>query len=217
MTASTGETQELLVQARVGADGVNRLLDRYRESLRRMVRGRLDRAMNRRVDASDVVQDVLFEASQRLADYLDDPRMPFGLWLRHIAQDRIIDLHRRHRLAARRSVDREQPLAAAGDENHSAPDHAARLVDPEPTPAAASLRKELEGRFLLALDQLDETDRDLLLMRHFEGLSNGDVAELLGLSPSAAGMRHLRALRRLRVVLGEGAAESGVIAPRNPA
>lgn len=210
MSANAGETQELLVQARGGGEGVNRLLDRYRESLRRMVRGRLDRAMNRRVDASDVVQDVLFEASQRLADYLSDPKMPFGLWLRHIAQDRIIDLHRRHRLAARRSVDRERPLAAAGDENNSAPDHSARLVDPEPTPAAASLRKELEGRFLLALDQLDETDRDLLLMRHFEGLSNGDVAELLGLSPSAAGMRHLRALRRLRGVLGEGGSVDGV-------
>jgi RNA polymerase sigma-70 factor (ECF subfamily) len=136
--------------------------------------------------------------------------MPFGLWLRHIAQDRIIDLHRRHRTAARRSLDREQPLAAAGDENHSSPDYAARLVDPEPTPAAASLRKELEGRFLLALEQLEEGDRDLLLMRHFEGLTNGEVAELLGLSPSAAGMRHLRALRRLRVVLGEAGSGDGV-------
>jgi RNA polymerase sigma-70 factor (ECF subfamily) len=213
MTAEANETQELLVQARVGGDAVNRLLGRYRESLRRMVRSRLDRAMNRRVDASDVVQDVLFEASQRLADYLNDPRMPFGLWLRHIAQDRIIDLHRRHRTAARRSLDREQPLAAAGDENHSSPDYAARLVDPEPTPAAASLRKELEGRFLLALEQLEEGDRDLLLMRHFEGLTNGEVAELLGLSPSAAGMRHLRALRRLRVVLGEAGSGDVVHGP----
>ncbi len=127
---------------------------------------------------------------------------------------RIIDLHRRHRTAARRSLDREQPLVAAGDENHSSPDHAARLVDPEPTPAAASLRKELEGRFLLALEQMEEGDRDLLLMRHFEGLTNGEVAELLGLSPSAAGMRHLRALRRLRVVLGEAGSADGVRAGR---
>ena len=205
------ETLELLADARRGRQGaVDALLEKHRESLRRMVHTRMDQALNRRVDASDIVQDVLLEASQRLKDYLDDPRMPFGLWLRHIAQDRIIDLHRRHRLAARRSLDREQPLSPGAYQNNSSLDLAAQLRDREVTPAAATLRKELEGQFLAALDQMSDDDRDLLMMRHFEGLSNSDVAEILGLTPSAAGMRHLRALRRLRQIIGEPESSSGV-------
>ena len=82
----------------------------FREPLRQVVNLRLDPALARRVDASDIVQDVLVEANQRLRDYLKKPDMPFHLWLRHLAQDRIIDTHRRHRLAQRRSIDKEQPI-----------------------------------------------------------------------------------------------------------
>ena len=76
-----------------------------------MIAMRLDRGIARRIDASDVVQDVLFEASKRLANYLQDPRMPFHVWLRHLAMDRMIDVHRRHH-AQRRDVGRERPLQA---------------------------------------------------------------------------------------------------------
>ena len=79
-----------------------------------MIELRLDRAIGRRVDASDVVQEVLLKASRRLADYLRDPSMPFHLWLRQIARDHVIDEHRRHRVAGRRSVDRERPTGRAG-------------------------------------------------------------------------------------------------------
>lgn len=201
MWPSTDQTQTLIAGARAGdGDAVGALLDRHRESLRRLVRLRLDRQIAARVDASDVVQDVLLEANQRLAGYLQNPSMPFHLWLRNLARDRIIDMHRRHRAASKRSVDKEQPLHVAfGD--RSSLELAGALQDPELTPAAATLKKELEARFLAALDELGEEDRDILLMRHFEGLGNGETAEALGLSPAAAGMRHLRALRRLRAIL----------------
>ncbi|MCC7420101.1 MAG: sigma-70 family RNA polymerase sigma factor, partial [Planctomycetaceae bacterium] len=181
---------------------VNALMERHREALRQMVQFRMDRAVARRVDASDVVQDVLLEAAQRLGDYLKHPGMPFHLWLRQIAKDRMIDLHRRHREAQRRSVDREQPLAAAGLDQSSI-DMASRFIDAELTPAAASIRKELEQRFFDALQQLDEDDREVLVMRHFEQLGNSEVAQALNLSAAAAGMRYLRALRRLKTLLGE--------------
>lgn len=198
------QTRELLHNAGHGdAAAVNALLDRHREALRNMVRSRMDRKLERRVDASDIVQDVLIEASTRMQDYLKDPKIPFGLWLRQIAQDRIIDVHRRHRVAARRSMDREQPMHAPGLGDRSSLELAAQLRDPELTPAAATLRKELQQRFLEALDRMDEEDREILLMRHFEQLTNTEAAELLGLTPPAAGMRHLRALRRLREILGE--------------
>ena len=197
-------TQELLADVGQGKpEAVNRLLERHRTALRKLVQLRLDRKIARRVDASDVVQDVLLEANQRLKEYLADPRMPFHLWLRHLAKDRMIDMHRRHRGAQRRSLDRERSLTSPQFGDQSSFDLATQLEASELTPAAASIRHELEQRFLIALDQLDEDDRDILLMRHFEHLGNSEAAEALGLSAAAAGMRHLRALRKLRVVLGE--------------
>ncbi len=204
MWPQSDETVQLLSGARSGDPGaVNQLMNRHRTALKRLVRLRMDRALARRVDASDVVQDVMFEASRRLDDYLRDPRIPFHLWLRQLTRDRIVDMHRRHRAAQRRSVDREEHSGAGGDGDRSSPDLAARLADHELTPAAANMRRELQERFLEAIEQLSEDDRDIILMRHFEGLGNSDVATALGLSPAAAGMRYLRALRRLREILGE--------------
>lgn len=197
------ETQNLLQQAGDGkSEAVNRLLERHREALRRMVRMRMDRALNGRVDASDVIQDVLLEASRRLPEFIREAKMPFHLWLRQLAKDRIVDMHRRHRGAQRRSVDRERRLAAEHADRSSL-DLAAALRDPELTPAAASIRKELERRFLSALDDLNDEERDIVLMRHYEQLGNSEVAAALDISPAAAGMRHLRALRRLRGMLDE--------------
>lgn len=204
MWPQSEETQQLLDQARGGdGDAVNRLMERHRESLRQMVRMRLDRAVARRVDASDVVQDVLLEASRRLDDFIRQGNMPFHLWLRQLAKDRMIDMHRRHRGAQRRSVDRERPLAGAEFGDRSSFDLAAQLRDPELTPAAASIRRELEARYLVALDQLDDDDREMILMRHHEHLGNSEVAQALDLTPAAAGMRHMRALRKLRAILGD--------------
>jgi RNA polymerase sigma-70 factor, ECF subfamily len=200
------KTQELLDAARGGdREAVNRLMERHRAALRRLVQLRLDPKIQRRVDVSDVVQDALLDANRRLQDYLANPVMPFHLWLRNIARDRIIDSHRRHRASARRSVDREQRLAipAAGD--RSTMDLAAQLCDPERTPAAEATMRELARRFHDALEDLEEADREVVVMRHFEQLSNQEVAQALGLTQPAASMRYLRAIRRLRELLGEAA------------
>jgi RNA polymerase sigma-70 factor (ECF subfamily) len=203
------ETQVLLERVAANdATAAERLWDSYRAPLRRMIDLRLDRVLARRVDASDVVQDVLIRANQRLSEYLRNPVLPFHLWLRQIARDTMIDAHRRHRGAARRSLDHELPLAAAfGD--RSSLDLAAQLRDPELTPAAAALRGELQRRFQAALQTLDDDDREIVLLRHFEQLSNSEAARTLGVSEAAAGMRHLRALRRLRAVLGETPSTGG--------
>lgn len=202
-------TQNLLAEAKDGdRAAINRLLERHRTSLRKLIQLRLDKRIAQRVDASDIVQDVLLEANTRLKDYLSDPRLPFHLWLRQLAQDRMIDMHRRHRGAQRRSLDRERSLAAPEFADQSGFDLLGQLVDSELTPAAATIRKELETRFLTALDQLEEEDRDIVMMRHFEHLGNSEVADALGLSAAAAGMRHLRALRRLRAILGDRPSQS---------
>jgi RNA polymerase sigma-70 factor (ECF subfamily) len=201
MWPNSPETQELLDQVRQGEpEAVDRLLSRHREPMRRMIDMRLDPAIAPRVDASDIVQDVLLEASRRLAEYLRDPAMPFHLWLRHIAKDHIIDAHRRHRQAQRRSVDREQSLKSALADQSSV-ELISQFVDRELTPATAALRQEMQRRFQDALATLDDDDREVILMRHFEQLSNQDVAAALQLSEAAASMRYLRAIRRLRAVL----------------
>jgi RNA polymerase sigma-70 factor (ECF subfamily) len=202
MLPNTPETQELLAKVEQGEPrAVDRLLEVHRAPVRRMIDLRLDPAIVQRVDASDIVQEVLLEASRRLQDYLRAPAMPFHLWLRHIARDHLIDAHRRHRLAQRRGVDREQPLVPAAFADHSSVELVGQLVDPELTPATAAVRHELEQRLHQALTGLEPETRDVILMRHFEQLSNQDVAAVLGLTEAAASMRYLRALRKLKAAL----------------
>ncbi len=196
------DTDRLLDEARQGKDGaVDNLFGQFREPLRKVIGLRLDPVLARRVDASDIVQDVLIEANQRLTDYLKSPDMPFHLWLRHLAQDRIIDTHRRHRLAQRRSVDREQPIARPAWADDSSNSLVAQLMDTERTPASEAIQGELARRLSNAINELADDDREIILMRHHEQLANQDVAKMLKLTEAAASMRYLRALRRLREVL----------------
>ena len=133
-----------------------------------------------------------------------------------MAKDRLIDAHRRHRVAERRSLDREQSLTAPPNLDHSTMELAAQLYDSELTPAAAATWRELQVRFQAAIETLEEHDREIVLMRHFEQLSNQDVATALGLSEAAASMRYLRAVRKLRTMLADPAAEGKVDDPEKP-
>jgi len=199
------ETEQLLDQARQGrADAVEQLLARHREPVRRMIDLRLDPAIVQRVDASDVVQEVMLEASRRLQDYLQNPTMPFLVWLRHLAKDHLIDAHRRHHQAQKRGVNREQPLHRPAWADQSSLELAGQLVDAERTPASEAIQQELQRRLHDAIAQLDDIDREVILMRHFEQLSNQEVAQALELTGPASSMRYLRAVRRLRDLLAPG-------------
>jgi RNA polymerase sigma-70 factor (ECF subfamily) len=193
---------QLLDQAKAGdADAVDQLLARHREPIRRLIDLRLDPAIAQRLDASDVVQEVLIEANRRLQDYLKAPSMPFHLWLRHIAKDHIIDAHRRHHQAQKRGVNREQPMHRRAWADRSSLDLAAQLLDQDLTPASAAIQQEMQRRLREAIAQLDEDDREVILMRHYEMLANQEVASSLGLTEAAASMRYLRAVRKLRDLL----------------
>jgi RNA polymerase sigma-70 factor (ECF subfamily) len=164
-----------------------------------MVECRLNQGVARRVDASDIVQEALLTASRRLADYLQNPGMPFHAWLRQLARDRLADVYRRE-LADKRNIAREQPGAPT---ERSSLNPLANISDDQLTPGTALLRKEFAQRFQQAVDQLDDDAREIVLMRHAEQLTNSQAAEILGLSEPAAGMRYLRALRQLKAILGE--------------
>lgn len=196
------DTQELLAQAKEGdADAVEQLLAKHRDAVRRMIDLRLDPAIVQRLDASDVVQEVLIEANRRLKDYLQKPTMPFHLWLRHIAKDHIIDAHRRHHQAQKRGVHREQPMHRPAWSDRSSLDLAGQLLDQDLTPASAAIQEEMQRRLREAIEQLEEDDREIILMRHYEMLANQEVADALGLTEAAASMRYLRAVRKLRDLL----------------
>ncbi len=198
------DTIELLAQVREGKEhAIDDLLERHRNSLRRMIQLRLDQRIQNRVDVSDVVQDVLVEANRRLSKYLENPVMGFQVWLRQIAKDRIIDAHRRHRASAKRSVDREQAMVSPGGQDHSTLELVNRLCDPGLTPAAMATQKEIAAQVELAVRELKGLDREIILMRHYEQMSNLEAADALGLTEPAASMRYLRALRRLRLILDE--------------
>ena len=196
------QTDILLKQAIDGDDAaVNQLLDRHRNSLRQLIRMRLDQKIQKRIDVSDVFQDVLVEANRRLTRYLNDPIMPFHLWLRQIARDRIIDAHRRHRVSAKRSVDREQQMVAPRGYDQSSIHLASLLGDQQLTPAAAALQKEMARKVEAAISELDPKDCEIVVMRHYEHLTNQEIGQALGLTEPAASMRYLRAIRRLKAIL----------------
>jgi len=203
MWPEADKTHELLISAKSGdPDARDQLLQRHRDALRRMVAMRLDRRIQQRVDASDIVQEVMVEANRRLEKYLENPVMPFHLWLRHMAKDRIIDAHRRHRSSAKRSVDREQAVVASANLDRSSVHFIAQLCDNQLTPGAAATLHEMQERFEAAIGEMEAQDEEIILMRNFEHLTNQEVAQALELSPPAASMRYLRAIRRLRAALG---------------
>jgi RNA polymerase sigma-70 factor (ECF subfamily) len=203
---SNDQTQSLLDAARQGdSDAVNQLLEKHRGPVRRLVEMRLDRKVQQRVDVSDVVQDVLVEASGRLEKYLNDPAMAFHLWMRQIAWDRIIDTYRRHRVSAKRNMDRERPMTVTAGNDQSTIELAAQICDPGMTPATAATQREIAAKVEAVIQQLSDQDREIILMRHYEHLSNFEIAEILELNPPAASMRYLRALRRLRELLEQDA------------
>ena len=193
------KTEQLMIKAKEGDESaVNQLMDRHRNSLDRMIRMRLDKKIQNRVGVSDVVQDVLVEANRRLPKFLESPMMPFHLWVRQIAKDRIIDAHRRHRVSAKRSVDREQQMVVPRGYDQSSIHLASLLGDSRISPAEAVIQKEMARKVEDSISLLDEKDAEIIIMRHYEHLTNREVSQLLDLSEPAASMRYLRAIRRLR-------------------
>jgi RNA polymerase sigma-70 factor (ECF subfamily) len=201
-TGNSGETDELLRRAAQGdEDGWGALLERHRSRLRRMVALRLDRRLQGRIDASDVIQDAYQEAWARLPDYLRQRPAPFFMWLRYLTGQKLLELHRRHLGTHMRDAGREVSLYRGTLPEASSAALAAQLLGREPRPSEAAVRAEMKVRLQEALNSLDPLDREVLALRHFEHLSNVEAAEVLGLAPSAASKRYLRALKRLKDTL----------------
>ena len=128
--------------------------------------------------------------------------MPPYLWLRLVTGQRLAQVHRQHLGAAMRDAGREVSLYRGALPQASSASLAAQLLGHFTTSSQAAVRAERQVQLQAILNGLDELDREILALRHFEGLSNGEAAQVLGLSKTAANNRYVRALGRLRDLLG---------------
>jgi RNA polymerase sigma-70 factor (ECF subfamily) len=204
MTDPSNETSDLLSRAGAGdTAALGALLESHRKRLRRMVRLRLDPRLQGRVDPSDVLQEAFLQAAQRLAQYLREPKMPFFLWLRFLTGQKLLELRRQHLGTEARDVGREVSLYQGAMPEASSACLAAQLMGKLTAPLQAAIRTEMKLRLQEALNRMDPTDREVLALRHFEHLNNTETAEVLGLTPSGASSRYLRALKRLKDIMSQ--------------
>lgn len=196
--------EELQKRLRDGdRDALAAWFNSHRDDLRRFLVCRMDRRLAPRLDASDIVQQAYLDAETRLPHYADQAEtMPFGTWMRQVALQTLFDLHRRHVGAQRRTVKQEIRFSQNKRAGSSMPGLSA-LPGEVSSPSNVFAKGERRQRIERAMAQLNETDREVLELRHFQQLSNREVAERLDLAVSAASNRYVRALRRLAHVLSE--------------
>ena len=202
MTPNRGSDEELVSSAASGdRAAMGELFLRHGPRLRAMLRVRLDQRLQGRVDPSDVLQETFAEASQRLAEYARHPSMPFFLWLRFLTVQQLLQHHRRHLGAQKRNAAQEQAVGGAGPDA-SVMTLAEQVVGTLTSPSLAAARGETAARLAAALEEMDPIDREVIVLRHFEELSNQEAAEVLGISKAACSKRYVRALGRLQEIIG---------------
>jgi RNA polymerase sigma-70 factor (ECF subfamily) len=201
MSADTRTNEELLDAARNGdEDALAVLVERHRDRLERMVRLRMDRRLQGRVDPADVVQDAYLAVRGKFPQYRADPRLPFFLWLRLEVGQKLVDLHRFHLGAKMRDAGQEVSLHRGALPQVTSLSLAEHLLGKLTTASRAAMRVELKLRVQEALNSMGPHDREVLILRHFEELSNSEAAHVLGIKPSAAVNRYVRAIKRLKDV-----------------
>jgi RNA polymerase sigma-70 factor (ECF subfamily) len=198
----SGDVSDLLRQAAAGDEqALGELFSRYRERLKRMIHLRLSRRLQGRVDDSDVLQEAHLEVARRLGEYVQQPSLPFYLWLRHLTGLKLAEVHRRHLGTQMRDADREVTLHRGGLPEADSASLAAQLLGKLTTPSQAAIKAETRIYVQEALNSMDPLDREVLALKHFEQLSTSEIAQVLGLSKAGAGSRYLRAIKRLRLTL----------------
>jgi RNA polymerase sigma-70 factor (ECF subfamily) len=202
MASTTSETEALIRRIEDGDEqALSELFARYRKRLRVMVKLRMDRRLQGRLDPSDVLQEAYFDVAQRAKEYRDNPAMPVFLWLRWITAQKLMALHRKHLGAQMRSAGMEVSIHGGALPPADSISIAAMLLGRITSPTRAAQRAELQVRLQDVLNSMDPTDREILTLRHFEELCNSETAQVLGITKSTASSRYVRALMRLKKAL----------------
>jgi len=186
------------------------MFQQHRERLRKLVQLRMDERVRARIDASDVIQEAFIEAAQRFSEYDRDREVSPFVWLRFLTVQKLMQLQRRHLGAQVRAVQREVPIRSGFAFEATSAVLAAQLVGDLSSPSRTLARAEERQQVEEALNELEDLDREVLALRHFEQLTNTETAEVLEITPEAAYKRYIRAIKRLRQLLksfGEGSDE----------
>lgn len=197
-----GHEEFLLAQAAAGnRESLGDLMQLYRERLERVVRFRMNPKLKGRIDAGDVVQESFLEAAKRFDYYLENRKTSFFLWLRLITLQKLNEQYRFHTGAKARSTDREVSIFGRADAAETTSLIAAHLFDDSTSPSQAIIRDEARLLIERALSEMDPLDQEVLALRHFEQLSNAEVAASLGIATGTASKRFVRALQRLKTIV----------------
>ena len=193
------ETDRLLTSAARGnTKDLERLLGLHTGRLTRMIALRIDSRLSRRIDVEDVIQEVHLQAAQHLSAYLRTPDVPFYLWLRGVTANVLLELHRRHLGTKMRDARREVSISRGQVPEASSQVLAWDLADSSTSPSNAAMKAERQSQLQQVVDRLPVSDKEVLSLRHFEQLTPSETAQVLQISEKAAGMRYVRALKRLR-------------------
>jgi RNA polymerase sigma-70 factor (ECF subfamily) len=205
MTGKSGQgIEDLEIRLRAGdAQALAELFSRERERLWRVIHFRLAEPLRGRLDPDDELQEAYLAASQRLGHYAVSPATSPFIWLRMIVNQTLIDLHRKHLGAQRRDAACEVSVDGATYVQATSASVAIQLIGAFTSPSGAAARADVLGLVQTAIEQMDPLDREVLALRHFEELTNSEVAEALGIEQKAASIRYIRALRRLKDILAQ--------------
>jgi RNA polymerase sigma-70 factor (ECF subfamily) len=199
MASESSETKLLLRRVEDGDEtAMTELFARYRNRLRQMVKLRMDRRLQGRLDPSDVLQDAYLDVAKRAGEYRANPAMPVFLWLRFLTGQKLMALHRKHLGAQMRDAGQEVSLHGGALPPASSLSIAAMLLGRITSPTRAARRAELQVRLQDVLNSMDPMDREVLTLRHFEELGNSEAAQVLGITKAAASSRYIRAVMRLK-------------------
>jgi RNA polymerase sigma-70 factor (ECF subfamily) len=202
MTNAGATTDDLLRRAQAeDKAALGALFAHYRDRLRQMIRLRLDRRVYGRLDPSDVLQEAYLDVARRFHEYAAAPTVSFYLWLRALTGQRLIDLHRQHLGAQMRDAGREVSLYRGALPQASSASLAQQMLAGLTSPTQAAVRAEMQVLLQEALNSMDPLDREVVVLRHFEELTNVETAQVLGIENSAASKRYIRAIRRLKAIL----------------
>jgi RNA polymerase sigma-70 factor, ECF subfamily len=202
MTTDSSDLDDLLQRVQNGdQQALVALFTRYHDRLQRMVRLRLDRRLQGRIDPSDVLQDAYLDVARRADEYIANRSIPGFLWLRLITGQRLAALHRQHLGAQMRDAGQEVSLHRGALPHATSASLAALLLGRITSPTQAAQRAEMQIRLQEVINAMDPIDREVLTLRHFEELGNVETAQVLGIKKAAASNRYLRALKRLKDTL----------------
>lgn len=184
-----------------GVAAVTEFFEHHRERLRAFVKHRTDERLLGRLDWEDVMQDAFLVIQRRFPDFVAKPTVPFFIWMRAMTAQVLIDLHRKHLVMQKRNAGREVSIHQRLAFQSTSASLAHLLTSSGTSPSHAAIRAEQLECVKLCLANMSKLDREVLVLRHMEQLSNGEIAHVFEIDKSAATKRYVRALRRLRQAL----------------